>query len=255
MLFLLSISVTLVGAAILLAFILFSHSDERAGVEGRRERRETGRSHAGPLAPARPLGQTSVGTACTRDGPDADGPRAAGAPTRGADGVAPGTDARSGASRQAGAAGEHVGGGAQRRGGASGGGQEETTSRQGGVASIPIVRPHTPIPGLGRREHVHFMGKAGFGVLDDERELGEVSIEGDGPRLELEGDIALTSKQIIVFNGETAKKVPFGFMEAYRFVDSFLLIKRRNVKKKKTLLKIFGNVSDFQYILGALIPL
>ena len=34
-----------------------------------------------------------------------------------------------------------------------------------------------------------------------------------------------------------------------------MIIKKKNVKKKKTVVKVFGNFDDFQYILSALLPL
>jgi hypothetical protein len=238
MLYLFSISVTLVGTAILLALILFSHrNDDQEGAEGC----ESGDWE--PLWESLPPSRAK-GDAFKEEPPLGGDHREAGLPS----------EAPSGREGEAESPGKraHLG-----TDGASAG---TRTSVPGSSAiepavSIPILRPETVIPGLGNFELVHFLGNAGFGTLEDQREIEEVQIEGDGPRLELQGEIAITSKGIIVFDENTSKKIPFGIIETYRFHDSFLLIKKKNVKKKKTLLKIFGNVGDFQYILGVLIPL
>jgi hypothetical protein len=237
MLYLLSISVTLVGAAILVALILFSHRNEDfepIELYGGGERE--------------PIGESG----------DA---RSAGPPREGGlfetDSHPGGQSEREGESGFSGEKTHTIADGAGAVGADAVGARkpESDMSAAGPAASIPIVRTSAAIPGLGKFELVHFLGKAGFGTLEDERDLEEIHIKGDGPPLELQGEIALTSKHIIVFDAQTAKKIPFGVIEKYFFHDSLLIIKKKNVKKKKTLLKIFGNAVDFQYILGALIPL
>jgi hypothetical protein len=236
MLYLLSISVTLVGAATLVALILFSNRNDD---QDERYQGGEGIPFMGSLPPA-----WSAGDESRDELPRGGDPREKGSPSE-----SEGPSVRDG---DAGfpRSGVHPGGdGAGTRTSASGPPAAEP------AASIPILRPEAAIPGLGKFELVHFLGKAGLGTLEDQRELQDVQIEGNGPQLELQGEIAITSKHIIVFDAKTSKKIPFGVVEAYRFHGSFLLIKKKNVKTKKTLLKIFGNVGDFQYILGALIPL
>jgi hypothetical protein len=254
MLYLLSISVTLVGAAILVALILFSHRNEDSE---RTELCESGEGETiGEFVPSHGgSGNARADGPPRGTGSRETGPPPAGRPGHGGDTGFSRESTRAGAGDASGEDKGSVSSGDADTGAAGARTLETDRSAADRASSIPIIRPGAEIPGLGKFELVHFLGKAGFGTLEDERDLEEIRIEGNEPQLELQGEIALTSKHIIVFDAQNAKKIPFGIIEKYRFQDSFLIIKKKKAKKKKTLLKIFVNTGEFRYILGALIPL
>ena len=224
MLFLFFISITLIGAALLAAFILFSH---------RREKNAPVDEGWFDQASARE-------TAAGKDGTLAGGYAPSGFPgTKKAGGSPP--NAFEGGPRGAGE-------------GRSG------PSPASPAGSIPIIRPEKPIPGLGSFEIVHFFSKASMYTFEDPREPREVRLDSPETQLQsyqivLEGNLALTSKNLLLFDEKTSKKIPFGSIETYHLFGDSMIIKKKNVKKKKTVVKVFGNFGDFQYILSALLPL
>ena len=231
MLFLFFISITLIGAALLAAFILFSH---------RREKNASVDEGWFDQASARV-------TAAGKDGTLAGGYEPDGFPgTKKAGGSPP--NAFEGGPRGAGEG--PAGKGTGRRG----------PSPASPAGSIPIIRPEKPIPGLGSFEIVHFFSKASVYTFEDPREPREVRLDSPETQLQsyqvvLEGDLALTSKNLLLFDEKTSKKIPFGSIETYHLFGGSMIIKKKNVKKKKTVVKVFGNFGDFQYILSALLPL
>jgi hypothetical protein len=257
MLFLFFISITLIGTALLAAFILFSHRREKnapvdEGWFDQASARETTAGKEGTLAG----GYAPGGFPGTREGYT---PRAVTGEAKGETGPGrmPSIEGRSAAgTKKAGSSPPSAFEGGPRGAGAGRSGPSPASP----AGSIPIIRPEKPIPGLGSFEIVHFFSKASMYTFEDPREPREVRLDSPETQLQsyqivLEGDLALTSKNLLLFDEKTSKKIPFGSIETYHLLGGSMIIKKKNVKKKKTVVKVFGNFDDFQYILSALLPL
>lgn len=117
---------------------------------------------------------------------------------------------------------------------------------------IPVLRTERRIPGLGSNEAVHYLGRCAFFSLKSGTDLEQLAFETEELDTEIEGEVALTSKNILVFDEENHKRIYISSIEDYRFIDPYLVIKRKNVKTKKDVLKIEGERVKFKYILHAL---
>jgi hypothetical protein len=109
------------------------------------------------------------------------------------------------------------------------------------------------IPGMGKGEVIHYLGPCSLFSLETTESPGQVELDENQLTDVLEGEVALTSKTILIFNNENKKKFYFTSIEEYDFSNSYLIIKRRNVKKKKDVVKIAAEPVQFKYILQALI--
>ena len=63
-------------------------------------------------------------------------------------------------------------------------------------------------------------------TFEDPREPREVRIDSPETQLQsyqvvLEGDLALTSKNLLLFDEKTSKKIPFGSIETYHLLRRF----------------------------------
>ncbi|MBN2323203.1 MAG: hypothetical protein JXQ30_05675 [Spirochaetes bacterium] len=117
---------------------------------------------------------------------------------------------------------------------------------------IPVLRSEHRIPGVGSNEAVHYLGPCVFFSLKSGTDLEQLSFEAQELESEMEGKVALTSKNILVFNEENQKRIYISSIEDYRFMDPYLVIKRKNVKTKKDVLKLEEERVKFKYILHAL---
>ncbi len=122
-----------------------------------------------------------------------------------------------------------------------------------GRGFVPVIFKHGKIPGLREHELVHFVGSGALFFIETELNPGEINIDPDELTPVLAGDLVLTSKQIIVFHEETAKKISISSVARHRFIDSFLIIKRKRVKKKTDIIKITRRPVEFSYILHTLL--
>jgi len=117
---------------------------------------------------------------------------------------------------------------------------------------IPVIDRNEDIPGLDKSEIIHFKGKGELFKIDVDPENEEQSIDYSNLTPELSGNLVLTSRNILLFNGEKIKKIPLYYIERFYFKNSNLVLKRKNVKKKRDVLKILTNLNEFKYILNAL---
>jgi len=122
-----------------------------------------------------------------------------------------------------------------------------------GRGFVPVIFAHGKIPGVREHELVHFVGSGALFFIETELNPGQIHIDPDELTPVLAGDLALTSKQIIIFNEETAKKIPISSVAKHQFIDSFLIIKRKRVKKKTDIIKISRRPVEFSYILHTLL--
>jgi hypothetical protein len=116
-------------------------------------------------------------------------------------------------------------------------------------AFIPVVHPKGSIPGLGKLELVHYIGKGALFSIDTVKDPSQIHIERNKIIPEIEGEIVLSSKSLIIFNNKKRKKIMLASISKYHFSNSYLIIKRKNAKKKKDVLHILENPADFRYIL------
>ena len=116
-------------------------------------------------------------------------------------------------------------------------------------AFIPVVHPKGSVPGLGKLELVHYIGKGALFSIDTLKDPSQIHIERNKIVPEIEGEIVLSSKSLIIFNNKNRRKIMLASISKYHFSNSYLIIKRKNAKKKKDVLHILENPADFRYIL------
>jgi hypothetical protein len=117
---------------------------------------------------------------------------------------------------------------------------------------IPILHFDEPIPGLKGRVFVHFDGSGSLFTLETPAQPSDIHLKQDELESVLKGRLLLTSRYIVIFNEETQKKFALTTIEQHHFQRSYMIIKRKKVKVKKDIIKIDGNLMEFQYILHAL---
>ena len=118
---------------------------------------------------------------------------------------------------------------------------------------IPILHVEKIIPGSGRHEPIHYIGSCAFFSVETLSHPKELILDENELIPLFEGDVALTSKNILIYNEQNKKKIYISSIEHYHFTNSYLVIKRKNVKKKKDVIKIITEATKFKYILHALI--
>jgi hypothetical protein len=117
---------------------------------------------------------------------------------------------------------------------------------------VPVIKPDRSIPGLGKNEVVHYFGSCELFSLETLLNPDQLTLDKDELSPEIEGEIALTSKNILIFDAQHVKRIYISSIENYHFFDPYLIIKRRNVKRKKDVVKLEEERSSFKYILHAL---
>jgi len=119
------------------------------------------------------------------------------------------------------------------------------------VNYIPVIHDKA-IPGLGKSEIVHFVGKGELYKVDNV--FGDKTKEIDFSSLnpEISGNLVLTTKNILVFSDSDVKKIPIYFIDSFYFNDINLILKRKSSKKKRDILKVLTGVEEFKYIFNAL---
>jgi hypothetical protein len=126
---------------------------------------------------------------------------------------------------------------------------EHSSPPEDANAYIPVVRPKSSVPGLGKLELVHYIGKGALFSIDSLKDPSQIHIERNKMVPEIEGEVVLSSKSLIIFNSKNSRKIMLASIAKYYFRNSYLIIKRKNAKKKKDVLHIFENPADFRYIL------
>lgn len=131
--------------------------------------------------------------------------------------------------------------------------KQGTDSRDKGEEGyIPVVNVERPVPGRAPHELIHYMGSGMLFAVETLSDPKEVVVDEKTLTSELEGDIALTSRNILIYNEKNTKKIPISNIEKIHFDDPYVIIKRKRVKKKKDILKILTDPSEFRYILNTL---
>jgi hypothetical protein len=126
-----------------------------------------------------------------------------------------------------------------------------TFDRDGEERYIPVLERKEPIPGVRDSERLHFMATGVLYSMEAEK-LPE-KIKEKELTTEIEGTLALTSGHVVVYNDGDSKRFTLGSIEKHHFDDSFLIMKRKNVKYKKDVIKITKNPVEFTYILQTLL--
>ena len=132
-------------------------------------------------------------------------------------------------------------------------GSEEDKELEDENYYIPVLHIDRVIPGMGKAEVIHYLGSCSLFSLETTDSLEQIEVDERQLTTVIDGEVVLTSKTILVFNDENKKKFYFTSIEDYHFENSYLIIKRRNVKRKKDIIKIGTEPVSFKYILHALI--
>jgi len=114
---------------------------------------------------------------------------------------------------------------------------------------IPVIQKNKKIPGLAKHELIHFLNKGSLYYMESPQDPEEIDPEKQELVPELEGEIAVTSKNILAVGENGIKKIPLGAIEKYCFRNAFLVIKRKNVKNKKDIFRVADKLAEFKYIL------
>ena len=133
----------------------------------------------------------------------------------------------------------------------SGGGEDKELEEEDYY--IPVLHIDRLIPGMGKGEVIHYLGSCSLFYVETTESPEQIELDDNQLTTVLEGEVALTSKTILIFNDENKKRFYFTSIEDYHFENSYLIIKRRNVKRKKDIIKIVTEPVRFKYILHALI--
>lgn len=116
---------------------------------------------------------------------------------------------------------------------------------------IPVIKATHGIPGLGAGELVHFLGNGKLYSIESEDVPEKIKIDKATLAPVLEGTVAVTSKNLLIFNGQTVKKFPHGRIEKLGWKSGYLIIKRKGVKKKREVFEVHESGS-FKYIFKTL---
>ncbi|HEB30945.1 MAG TPA: hypothetical protein ENI15_08745 [Spirochaetes bacterium] len=127
--------------------------------------------------------------------------------------------------------------------------KDESVSRD---AYIPVVHVEREIPGLNKQELVHFIGSGALFNIETLAEPDEIELDKYTLIPEIEGDIVLTTRTLMIFNEKNMKKIVIDSIGKYHFQDDCVIIRRKDVKKKKDVLKLFNKRSEFKYILSVI---
>jgi hypothetical protein len=130
-------------------------------------------------------------------------------------------------------------------------GGREPEKLQPGGRFIPVLERTGALPGVRDSEHLHFTAPAVLYSVESES-IPE-DIDEKGLSEEIEGRLALTSGHVVVYNDEDSKRFSLASIEQHRIHGSFLIMKRKNVKYKKDIIRIMKDPVEFIYILQALL--
>ncbi len=122
-----------------------------------------------------------------------------------------------------------------------------------GRGYVPVIFGHGKIPGVREHELVHFIGSGALFFIESELSPDEIEINPDELTEVVDGDLVLTSKQIVVYSKEASKRIQISAIAKHQFKDSFLIIKRKRVKKKTDIIKISRRPVELRYILHTLL--
>lgn len=120
------------------------------------------------------------------------------------------------------------------------------------VAYIPVLPREGPIPGVRAAELLHYRGRGAYYSIDDGRDPGEMEIDISALSPAVEGDIALTTKHVVVFSENIAKTIATYMIEKYHFHGDVLVLKRKTAKLKKDVVRIDGDSERFRTTLQTL---
>ncbi|MFW6180545.1 MAG: hypothetical protein ACOC8N_02265 [Spirochaetota bacterium] len=108
------------------------------------------------------------------------------------------------------------------------------------------------MPELKGNERVHFIAPAALYSVESTAPLEEVDLDGQLNE-ELRGEVVLTSGRILLFREGEVKRFNYSLIEHFLFREGYFIMKRKNVKKKKDIMKVFKNPVEFEYILRTLL--
>ncbi len=117
---------------------------------------------------------------------------------------------------------------------------------------IPVMCTEKKIPGINKHELIHYIGSGILSTIDSLQDPSEIVLGNHELTTELEGNVALTLKILVIFNDKNVKKILIDSIGKYHFEGHYLVIKRKDVKKKKDVLELFDKFAEFKYIFNIL---
>ena len=117
---------------------------------------------------------------------------------------------------------------------------------------IPVLHRQKKIPGIKEFELIHYIGSGALFTIETKQEPSEIILKEGNLVPEIEGRVILTSHKLMIYNAKTVKKIVYGAIGKYAFHDPFLIIMRKDVKKKKDVLRVLEKPSEFKYIFTTL---
>lgn len=127
------------------------------------------------------------------------------------------------------------------------------TGRADASAYIPVLRGEKNIPGVKEFELVHFVGRGGLFSVESLQNPGKITVRENELIREMEGTVVLTSHKLLIYDVKSTRKIVFGAIGGYQFQDPFLIIMRKDVKKKKEVVRVYERIPEFRYIFGVLV--
>ncbi|MGQ9614786.1 MAG: hypothetical protein ACUVWJ_00100 [Spirochaetota bacterium] len=118
---------------------------------------------------------------------------------------------------------------------------------------IPVIRIEEPIPGLGSRDLIHYLGSGALYTIETAQEPKELVIKEEELSPVGVGKLLLSSKFILVYDNGFKKRILLSSIDKHHFQHYFLIFKRKRVKKRVDVLKIDDRPVEFQYIFYTLI--
>lgn len=117
---------------------------------------------------------------------------------------------------------------------------------------IPVMCTEKKIPGINKHELIHYIGSGILSTIDSLQDPSEIVLGNHELTTELEGNVVLTLKILVIFNDRNVKKILIDSIGKYHFEGHYLVIKRKDVKKKKDVLELFDKLAEFKYIFNIL---
>jgi hypothetical protein len=118
---------------------------------------------------------------------------------------------------------------------------------------IPVLKRKKGIPGVKEFELIHFFGRGVLFSLESLQNPAKIMVNEKDLVPEIEGYVVLTSHKLVIYNGKPSRKIVYDAIGSFQFQDPFLIIMRKDVKKKKEVVRLLEKGPQFNYIFSVLV--
>jgi hypothetical protein len=118
---------------------------------------------------------------------------------------------------------------------------------------IPVLNRKKGIPEVKEFELIHFIGRGVLFSLESLQNPAKIIVSERDLVPEIQGNVVLTSHKLLIYNGKSTRKIVYGAIVSYQFRDPFLVIMRKDVKKKKEVVRVLEKWPQFSYIFSVLV--